>query len=396
MYSRPFVSTALCLIVAAGALLIAHSQTKPAPSIAGQVKLDAHRTLGTPHTFRNLTILPVYDSTARSTNAYLTLDEGLRARTVRVHEAPGGGDVNTLYVTNRGKKPLYLMGGEVVLGGQQDRCLAQDQIIAPGKKRVPVTVFCVEHGRWAGRSEFGESAQTVASASIRLGAQDSGFYAYQGVARAQPSASNGRNVPAARRDAVALTWRIPADAAVGASNSSRVSEGQQKVWDQVAAKNAKMGTRSDTGTYRKALNMTGGKAKVSVPAYVRALSGSLGRDPHLVGVVACVNGKVVAVDTFGDPGLFRKLWPKLLRSYAADAVEDAPGAGRKARTVTARQAREFYAAATDGKTRTENRTETSATLRLESKQATTYRLRTSPKSKSAEEGRPVHESVLVK
>src|SRR6202022_3540843 len=101
------------------------------------------------------------------TDAYTTLDEGLKAKTVTVKESKEGGEVNTLFVTNRGAKPLYLMGGEVVLGGQQDRCLARDTLIPPGKKGIPVTVFCVEHGRWTGRQEFGESARSVAGNEIR-------------------------------------------------------------------------------------------------------------------------------------------------------------------------------------------------------------------------------------
>src|SRR5438046_553491 len=76
----------------------------PAPA-----RLDAHRSLGAPKTFRNLTLIPVYDSAAHSTQHYLTLDEGLKAKIVTVEEAPSGGEVNTLFVTNRGKDPLYLM-----------------------------------------------------------------------------------------------------------------------------------------------------------------------------------------------------------------------------------------------------------------------------------------------
>src|SRR5437868_2861083 len=89
---------------------------------AGHIALDSHRTLGPSRTYLNLTLIPVYDSQAKPTDTYTTLDEGLAAKTVKVQESEEGGDVNTLYVSNTGKKPLYLMAGEVVLGGQQDRC----------------------------------------------------------------------------------------------------------------------------------------------------------------------------------------------------------------------------------------------------------------------------------
>lgn len=396
MKSRSLFAAGLCLLTL---------------SAMGQGKLDARRTLGKPHTFRNLTLLPVSDTAARSTNAYVTLDEALRARSVQIKEAQGGGDVNTLYVINRGKKPLYLMGGEVVLGGQQDRVVAQDRIIAPGTKKVPITVFCVEHGRWSGRGEFDASAATVASASIRLNAQEGDFAANRAVAMERVAAASPRstNTPAMMGSAavragseVTLRTRsagriaqVPADAARAVS--SRVGGAQQQVWAKVAEKNANLGTQSDSGTYRRALNMAGGKAKSSVPAYVQALSGSIGNDPHIVGVVACVNGKVVAIDTFGDPALFRKLWPKLLRSYAADAVESASNASRKMQVLAAKDVQAFYAAATDAKTKQENRTATGTNLRMESKQATAYRLHASPKPMAAGgAASPIHEGVLSK
>ena len=44
------------------------------------------------------------------------------------------------------------------------------------------------------------------------------------------------------------------------------------------------------------------------------------RSRTVVGVVVAINGKVEAVDVFESTPLFQKLWPKLLKSYALDAV----------------------------------------------------------------------------
>src|SRR5437660_1541546 len=119
--------TVLALAFTASVYLILNgmAQNRPGPT---RTKLDSRRTFGEPKRFRNLTLIPVYDSTARSTNTYVTLDEGLKSKVVQVSESKGGGSVNTLYVTNNGRKPLYLMAGEVVLGGQQDRTLGKDTI----------------------------------------------------------------------------------------------------------------------------------------------------------------------------------------------------------------------------------------------------------------------------
>jgi hypothetical protein len=382
--------TALMLgLMIAGPFAQVHAQITPvAPN--SQVRLDARRTLGTAHTFRNLTVLPIYDPAARSTNTYLTLDEGLQAKTVSVQEAKDGGAVNTLYVTNRSDKPLYLMAGEVVLGGQQDRCLGQDRLVEAGAKRVPITVFCVEHGRWNGRADFDVSAPTVASADIRLGAQESNFYADRETAHVAGTLNQAN---AAVEERVA---RVSPGTPALATGSGRVSNGQQQVWDKVATKNARFKTKSATDTYRNTLTMAGGDAKQNIPAYVRVLENSLGHNPHLVGAVACVNGKVVALDSFSDPALFRKLWPKLLRGYAADAVENAPAKEQKSQNITMAQIKAFYAAATDAKTTAENRSTASTTLRLTSKEATTYRLVPAQSAAGGGVASPLHETVLHK
>src|SRR5262245_10485419 len=142
-------------VLAAGALIGISAQQR---ARTARIPLDKNRFLGTPKTFQNLTLIPVYAPGAKATNAFMTLDEGLKAKVVKVREAKDGGTVNVLYITNTGGKPLYIMAGEVVLGGQQDRSLGTDTIIPPNEKEVPVTAFCVEHGRWSGKVEFEQSA----------------------------------------------------------------------------------------------------------------------------------------------------------------------------------------------------------------------------------------------
>lgn len=357
--------------VVAAALLA----TLALPAGAQTVPLDSHRTLGAPQTFRNLTLIPVYDSTARATGAYLTLDEGLKTKQVTVKEASDGGDVNTLYVSNASRKPLYVMAGEVVLGGQQDRCLGKDTLVPPGSRHVPVPVFCVEHGRWEGEGTFARSAGMAASTTIRASAED-GAFAVGGVTQAY--STGGRRLPIAAAAPVA------------------VSEAQQQVWDKVARKNAHFKATPASGTYRSVLTLAAGGAQATVTPYLKALGNSLGADPHLVGVAAAVNGRVVAADTFGDPTLFRRLWPKLLRSYAADAAENAPARGRVSPAVTAGQAKLFFARAADARQETQNRTALATTVRLETSDTLDYRLLPNVMGKPKGPAPALHENVLRK
>ncbi len=385
--NKTITGGALAAFTLTGLVLGAGAWQNPPGGAASQtatVKLDAKRTLGKPQVFRNLTVIPVYDKTARSTDSYVTLDEGLKLKEVSVKESKSGGDVNTLYVTNESRKALYLMGGEVVLGGQQDRTLGRDTIVPPGKKDVPITVFCVEHGRWTGHREFDQSAPTVASAEIRGRAQNGEFFAARqaaglssssslGAGHAESSAS-GNISQSARTNRIAAGSQAAGNRAQRSASANPVGEAQQQVWDKVAEKNAKLKTESSTGSYRHALTLESGDAQKSVPSFLTALSSSLGTDPHLIGVVAAINGKVVAADIFSDPALFRKFWPKLLRSYASDAVEHTPESGKAISAVTASHAKDFLVTATDAKSKIENKSDISSTVRYESSQAVTYSL----------------------
>jgi hypothetical protein len=399
MISRKTVAIAGAVGLAAlGAWVVATNAQPGVPK--GAVPLDGRHSLGKAAVYRNLAVFPIYDSGAKNSNEYITLDEGLKAGVVKVKEQKDGGTVNTLYVTNSGKKPLYIMAGEVVLGGQQDRTLGRDQIVQAGKKDVPVTVFCVEHGRWSGRSEFGQSAPTVAGKDIRAFAMNGEFDAVksQMAARSRvpataPAATAPGQITGGASNAQS---RVQSQSAGrGEDSGDHVAKAQQKVWDGVAAKNAKLKIENATGTYRDALTMKGGDAQ-SMPAYVKSLSGSLGSDPHLVGVVAAVNGKVIAADSFSDPALFRKLWPKLLRSYAADAVEQSSDSAARAKTtITAGEVKMFIANAKNEKSKEEKVTADGRVRRYDSKAAAVYSL-TPEKAGAGAAAKPLHESVISK
>jgi len=44
------------------------------------------------------------------------------------------------------------------------------------------------------------------------------------------------------------------------------------------------------------------------------------REQHAVGVVVAVKGRIIWADIFASNGLLSKYWPKLLQSYAAEAL----------------------------------------------------------------------------
>src|SRR5213592_4751072 len=80
--------------------------------------------------------------------------------------ATSGASVNQLVLINRSKRPLLLLAGELVSGGKQDRVIGKDRIVPVGAPPLPLDVFCVEHGRWTGSSQFA-AAKTIVHPSVR-------------------------------------------------------------------------------------------------------------------------------------------------------------------------------------------------------------------------------------
>jgi hypothetical protein len=235
------------------------------------IGLSAGQKMLAPITFRQLAIFPVVQTAAGiDKTQYLTLTDGLHRKLVTVSEVGGGGSVNTLNVANKSDKPLLVLGGEVVLGGQQDRILGQDTIV-PAHEQLRVQVFCVEHGRWSGGREFA-AAQGMADTKIRVRA------------------------------------KYRAD--------------QSQVWAEVAKKNAAHGVAPSTGTYRNLA--AGDDGKKALEPYRTAVGGALGKladKDKVVGVIAAVNGRVTSVELFARPELFAAYRDKLLDSIYMGAAD---------------------------------------------------------------------------
>jgi hypothetical protein len=192
------------------------------------------------------------------------LDEAMPKKLVRIHEIADG-DVNSITLDNKADRPLFLLAGEVIIGGKQDRIIGRNTIV-PAKTTQSVPVFCVEHGRWTEETKEFTTAKALAHGRLR------GMASF---------------------------------------------ESQQAVWDEVHAKNDKLKTESETGTYRKiAKQQSDGKIETEAKRIDAALA-KLPDDARgkLVGFAVSVNGQVATVDLFQSHALFQKVEGKLVRSY---------------------------------------------------------------------------------
>ena len=290
-------------------LIVVAAVVVPCALQAGEVPPAYGYSLLSPIRSGNLTVFPVTASKSYDTAEFLTLDEGLRSGDVVVTEAgqarglirhrPGepsvihpvrGAEVNQLVLVNNSKRPLLLLAGEIVTGGKQDRVIGKDRIVPAESDPVDLSVFCVEPGRWVaanGKNEFGSGGGAMG-----------GVFASPGVRGSAMAAKNQQQVwDNVARSKVAMAANLPAPAAAEVNSTTSYArvmdnkEVQQKV-DAVAE-----------------------PVQRNYESVIRQL-----RDKNAVGVVVAVNGEIVWADIFASTQLLQKYWPKLVRSYATEAV----------------------------------------------------------------------------
>jgi hypothetical protein len=266
----------------------------------------------------SLTVFPVVAPKSYATGEFLTLDEGLRSGEVVVTEygnvrglvrrglTPAvrhdNAEVNRLVLINNSKRPLLLLAGEIVTGGKQDRVIGKDRIVPAESDPVDLSVFCVEPGRWIATSEhFGTSGATYG------GGSGSGRAPVPGTLMAQPSV---RAKAMGDKDQNQV-W-------------AEVRKQQQSMAVEVAAAPAASGEIRSTSSYARVMENKDVKEKVDeiaapIEHNYESLIKQL-RDRKAVGVVVAVNGRIIWADVFASTELLEKYWPKLVRSYASEAV----------------------------------------------------------------------------
>jgi hypothetical protein len=269
----------------------------------------------------SLTVFPVVASKSYVTGEFLTLDEGLRSGEVVVTEYGNvrglirrgatspvrheSAEVNRLVLINNSKRPLLLLAGEIVTGGKQDRVIGKDRIVPPESDPVDLSVFCVEPGRWVATSDhFGTSGATYGGGYTggAVGGPVPGTMMAQPSVRAKAMGDKDQN----------QVW-------------AEVRKQQQSMAVEVAASApTASGEIRSTSSYARVMENKDVKQKVDeIAAPIQHNYESLIkqlRDRKAVGVVVAVNGHIIWADIFASTDLLEKYWPKLVRSYASEAV----------------------------------------------------------------------------
>lgn len=242
-------------------------------------------TLSQPVTVRNLTawfvVAPPPDSSGELD--YAVLEESIHGQTALIHET---GNVNELFVENKGDVDLFIQAGDIVKGGRQDRTIGVDFIVPARSGKVPLPVFCVEQSRWHRRHlespvRFSKASDLIASKKALL--------------------------------------------------AIRLAKSQHDVWQSVAeeqellANSVHRKVRSDESPTSLQLTYENEHVTRAVEDYLTVLENApLEAGGSVVGVVWAINGVPSHADRYASPALFAKLWRKLLRAAATDAIVQRP------------------------------------------------------------------------
>lgn len=278
--SSPFLLSSLLLLPAIG---FAQYNTK-------NLAISEVETAGRSLSVDKLALFPVHAAAAfKQAHAEVAntvpLKEALAAGKLEITEKQDGAQVNELMAKNTSRDTLYLMQGEVVTGGKQDRVLAQDVLLLPGQN-LDVAAFCVEQGRWEGGGENKRFGSTAGVTATKV------------------------------RQAVA------------------VSKDQRAVWENVAGYLQANKVDAQTGTF--AALQGDSTFQADLQRYRAHFKDLFSGNDDVIGVVAVSGGQVIGCDLFATAALFQDAYSGLLTGYITEAISN----GSEVK-LTAREAQEF-------------------------------------------------------
>jgi hypothetical protein len=300
------------------------------PAWAGEVTPPSGYKVLDPIRHGNLTVFPVEAAKSYPTGEFLTLDEGLRSGEVVVTEAGNvqglirrgpapairhdGAQVNRLVLVNNSRRPLLLLAGEIVSGGKQDRVIGKDRIVPPESDPVDLSVFCVEPGRWVATTEhFG------ASEAIYGGIAGGTVGGTVATAKAAPPPMAMMAQPSVRAKAMGdkdqnEVWAEVRKQRAAVTETVEVNGALPAVADEIS-RTTSYAKVNENEEVKKQVDAVAKPIEENYQSLIHQL-----RDRNAVGVVVAVNGRIIWADVFASTDLLEKYWPKLVRSYASEAV----------------------------------------------------------------------------
>ena len=313
-----------------------------------------------PFIHENLAVYLIKGS-SRAGPVPLTLQEALDQGAVTLNET---GQVSELMIENLSGREVFLQAGDLVKGGKQDRVLSVSLLLPARSGAVPIGAYCVEQGRWGARGS--EDVAAFASADMAL-----------------PSRQGKLAILAPE-----LKAAVPQDDRLAASP-------QREVWNIVAATQQHLSeslaasVESEHSPSSLQLALENSSLHDAVALYVEALEEAGHGEPDVIGYAVAINGELSGADIYPSQGLFRKLWPKLLKASATEAIAELSN-GETSVPPSADAVQSFLAQAEAGKQEVSKRLALGDRLEVRDTAESVYVVM----SKSA--GAWVHRSYLTK
>lgn len=176
-------------------------------------------------------------------------------------------DLNHLFFINQSQDTIFLMAGEMIKGGKQDRILAQDMILPPNSGKVEIPVFCAEKDRW--------TYNTDAPKAFR---------------------HTGKISPLFIRSTIQMPMT-----------------NQSEVWNAIQLIDVKQALILPSEDQNEGYNNL-------TQAYLNFFGEQFGEDKTIVGILAISGERILGCDIFATPQLFQQQYPNLLYAYAAEAI----------------------------------------------------------------------------
>ncbi len=227
------------------------------------------------YTFKNLRLVPIRakDNFRRiigNMGYYISMQEAIDADKVAISEINRAGRVNTLLVRNLSTDTLFVMAGEILIGGKQDRVVASDMLIPPNNGQSKLPVYCVEKGRW----EYGNNGTK--------------FTEYYGMAN-----EHLRNI-------------------IDHKGS------QREVWSEVSKSNKRDGVNSRTEAYTAHANNR--RFRQQEQEYINFFENVFNGQDDIIGVIAVTGNLIEGADLFVSNRLFMQEYRKLIYAYTDEAI----------------------------------------------------------------------------
>jgi hypothetical protein len=228
--------------------------------------------LGRLQTFNNMGIVPLFTS-INGAPEYISLKEALNENLIAIGEVSRSGSVPELKVVNTSSLSVLLLDGEELAGAKQNRVL-NTSILLEGNSEAIIPVSCTEHGRWSYTSATFSDTDFVMSHRLRS------------------------------EKSRAVTGSL--------HTGRRYSSDQLHVWAGIERMHRQTGTRSATG----ALGDVYATKAQELDEYLQAFAYVTRQRGSLVSI----NGQFVGLDVISRETVYETLHPKLVKSYAMDAL----------------------------------------------------------------------------